>query len=185
MKKTNKILAIALAVVTLALAVTVGTFAWLTSVTDEVKNTVTVGKVEITLAETVDANFDGVVPGDKLAKDPKVTVKADSVACYLFVTVENTTKGIDYAIADGWTELASASTDGKKVYSREVEKNAADQSFQVLAGDVDHADGVISVADDVVAGADFTGGEITFKAYAIQKSNVESLEAAWNAVKDL
>lgn len=177
MKKTNKILAIALAVVTLALAATIGTFAYLTSVTGEVKNTVTVGKVDITLTETKGTVFDDMVPGDTRKKDPTVTVKAGSVDCYLFVSVKNTTKGITYAIADGWTKYDDASSGTETVYYREVTKKAdADQPFSVLKDDQ------ISVAADVVAGTDFAGGDITFKAYAIQKSNVDSVDAAWTAL---
>ncbi len=191
MKSTKKLVAIILATVILTAAVCVGTFAWLTSTTEEVKNTVTVGKVAITLTETGinESNtkeYTDVVPGDKLAKDPKVTVEAGSVDCWLFVEVKNTTKGIDFKIADGWkTDAGVTSADANTtVYYREVDKDAAAQTFNIFAGEGESTlkDGFISVGEKVVAGEAFAGGEITFKAYAIQASHVDSVTAAWTAV---
>lgn len=86
-----------------------GTLAWLTASTGEVKNTFTVGDIQIDLKEhdyvytastgvseldttkEVTENTDyHYVPGDTLPKDPFVTVKADSEACYLFVKATET-----------------------------------------------------------------------------------------------
>ena len=87
MKK--KTVALLLACV-MALGVAIGgTMAWLVDSTGEVKNTFTVGDINITLTETgTDANGNknyDFVPGDTLDKNPKVTVEANSEACYLFV----------------------------------------------------------------------------------------------------
>ena len=62
-----------------------GTLAWLTAKTEAVKNTFTVGNINITLTETT-TNYK-MVPGQTIAKDPKVTVKAGSEACWLFVKI--------------------------------------------------------------------------------------------------
>ena len=81
----------------------------------EVKNTFTVGDINIGLTETT-TDYK-MVPGNTIAKDPTVTVKAESEACWLFVKVtesENLDTFITYAIAEGWTKLQ----DG--VYYREV-----------------------------------------------------------------
>ena len=81
-----------------------GTLAYLTD-SDSVVNTFTVGQVHITLdeakvnadgsvvegAERVNENEYHLIPGHTYAKDPTVTVEADSEECYvrMFVKVEN------------------------------------------------------------------------------------------------
>ena len=72
-----------------------------------------------------------MVPGNAIEKDPTVTVKSGSEECWLFVKVEesaNLDTYIDYAIADGWTELE----EGSGVYYREVAASQADTAFSVL-----------------------------------------------------
>lgn len=152
-----------------------GTLAWLTDQTAEVKNTFTVGDINIDLTET---NRDyKMVPGNTIAKDPTVTVKANSEACWLFVKVtesENLDTFITYAIAEGWTKLQ----DG--VYYREVPASAADQTFSVLAGNT------VTVKSDVtktmLKTAKTDAPTLTFKAYAVQKDNVASASDAWAKV---
>ena len=97
MKKTIAIVAL---VVLAAVASVLGTLAYLTS-TDTVKNTFTVGKVNITLDEAeVDMNGVAVtpakrvkkneyklMPGHTYTKDPMVTVLAGSEPSYIKMTV--------------------------------------------------------------------------------------------------
>ena len=152
-----------------------GTLAWLTDQTAEVKNTFTVGDINIGLTETT-ADYK-MVPGNTIAKDPTVTVKANSEACWLFVQVTESTNlkdFITYAIAEGWTELEAG------VYYREVPASAADQTFSVLAGDA------VTVKSDVtrtmLETAKTDAPTLTFKAYAVQKDNVASASDAWAKV---
>lgn len=175
MKK--KTLALVLALTLLVAGVVGGTLAWLTDQTDEVKNTFTVGDINIGLAETT-TNYK-MVPGNTIAKDPTVTVKANSEACWLFVKVtesENLDTFITYAIAEGWTALPGV--DG--VYYREVPASAADQTFSVLAGNA------VTVKDTVtkamLTADNFTNPTLTFKAYAIQKDHFTTADAAWSEV---
>lgn len=63
-----------------------GTIAWLTATTEPVVNTFTYGKIKIELTETTGTEYK-IIPGVNISKDPKVTVKADSEACWLFVKV--------------------------------------------------------------------------------------------------
>ena len=101
-----------------------GTVAWLVATTDTVTNTFTYGKIDITLTET--ERTYNIVPGVALAKDPKVTVKAGSEDCWLFVKVGQPiafADGVSYGIADGWTKLE----DG--VYYREVPKADTDSEY--------------------------------------------------------
>lgn len=175
MKK--KTLALVLALTLLVAGVVGGTLAWLTDQTDEVKNTFTVGDINIGLTETT-ADYK-MVPGNTIAKDPTVTVKANSEACWLFVQVtksENLDTFITYAIAEGWTALPGV--DG--VYYREVPASAADQTFSVLAGDA------VTVKSDVtrtmLETAKTDAPTLTFKAYAIQKDHFATADAAWAEV---
>ena len=173
MKK--KTLALVLALTLLVAGVVGGTLAWLTDRTAEVKNTFTVGDINIGLTETT-TDYK-MVPGNTIAKDPTVTVKANSEACWLFVKVtksENLDTFITYAIAEGWTALPGV--DG--VYYREV--SAADQTFSVLA------DNAVTVKSDVtrtmLETAKTDAPTLTFQAYAVQKDNVASASDAWAKV---
>ena len=175
MKK--KTLALVLALTLLVAGVVGGTLAWLTDQTAEVKNTFTVGDINIGLTETT-ADYK-MIPGNTIAKDPTVTVKANSEACWLFVKVtksENLDTFITYAIAEGWTALPGV--DG--VYYREVPASAADQTFSVLAGDA------VTVKSDVtktmLETAKTDAPTLTFKAYAIQKDHFATADAAWAEV---
>lgn len=121
MKKTLMIM-LALVLV-IAMSVT-GTLAYLTSTTEVVTNSFTVGKVKITLDEAkvneygvVDAtatnrvteNTYKLIPGHSYTKDPTVHVEAGSEVSYLFVKVTNGIEDIEAAttIADqmqkNWT----------------------------------------------------------------------------------
>lgn len=175
MKK--KTLALVLALTLLVAGVVGGTLAWLTDQTAEVKNTFTVGDINIDLTETT-TDYK-MVPGNTIAKDPTVTVKANSEACWLFVKVTESTDlkdFITYAIAEGWTALPGV--DG--VYYREVPASAADQTFSVLAGDA------VTVKSDVtrtmLETAKTDAPTLTFQAYAIQKDHFATAAAAWAEV---
>ena len=163
-----------------------GTFAWLTAKTDAVVNTFTYGDINIGLAETTGNDYK-IVPGVDIRKDPKVTVKADSEACWLFVKVEEEnwptfkeadekTAKIDYKIASDWTELEGVSG----VYYREVGAVTADTSFEVIKGNV------ITVSENLtkaeVNAVVALNPKLTFTAYAVQKDGVASAADAWAKV---
>lgn len=175
MKK--KTLALVLALTLLVAGIVGGTLAWLTDQTAEVKNTFTVGDINIDLTETT-TDYK-MVPGNTIAKDPTVTVKANSEACWLFVKVTESTDlkdFITYAIAEGWTALPGV--DG--VYYREVPASAADQTFSVLAGDA------VTVKSDVtrtmLETAKTDAPTLTFQAYAIQRDHFATADTAWAEV---
>lgn len=175
MKK--KTLALVLALTLLVAGVVGSTLAWLTDQTAEVKNTFTVGDINIGLTETT-TDYK-MVPGNTIAKDPTVTVKANSEACWLFVKVTESTDlkdFITYAIAEGWTALPGV--DG--VYYREVPATAADQPFSVLKGDAVTVNS--DVTKEMLTAKDFANPTLTFKAYAVQKDNVASASDAWAKV---
>lgn len=180
MKKRS--LALLLALV-LAIGVAAGgTIAWLVAKTDSVVNTFTYGDINITLTETTGSSYK-IIPGVDITKDPKVTVKANSEACWLFVKVaeENWptfaeadgTPKVTYTIADGWTEL----TAGSGVYYRAVAATTtADVDFYVLK------DNKITVSENLTK-AEVNGIKtqptLTFTAYAVQKDGIATAAAAW------
>lgn len=100
MKTRSKALLLTLCAVLLVTASVLGTLAFLTS-TDEVKNTFTVGSVNITLDEAkvktdgtpvegaarVKANEYHLLPGHTYTKDPTVTVKDGSESSYVRLKV--------------------------------------------------------------------------------------------------
>ena len=118
-----------------------------------------------------------MVPGNTIAKDPTVTVKANSEACWLFVKVTGSTNlkdFITYAIAEGWTELEAG------VYYREVPASTADQTFSVLAGNAVTVKSNVTKTKLETAKTD--APTLTFKAYAIQKDHFTTADAAWAEV---
>lgn len=166
-----------------------GTVAWLVAKSDPVVNTFTYGDINIALTETTGADYT-IIPGVDIEKDPKVTVEADSEACWLFVKVEEdgtfVAGKVTYSVADGWTQ-----GDGTKipenVYYREVSaaeaKNGA--SYYVLAGDTDHPNGVVKVSDTLTK-EDIeditTKPTLTFTAYAVQKDGIADAATAWSKI---
>lgn len=125
-KKKLKASIVTLCALILVFASVVGTLAYLTDY-ETVTNTFTVGKVDITLDEAkVDAdghmltgedasrvtgNSYQLIPGRTIDKDPTVTVKGDSEACYvrMIVQVTNYSKMVEaFEFYDG--------TDGKPCY---------------------------------------------------------------------
>lgn len=188
-------------VLVLALALIVGvaggaTFAWLTAKTDPVVNTFTYGDISIKLEETTGSDYK-IIPGVDIKKDPKVTVKAGSEACWLFVKVDEenwpeltyvnkdgkAVRKVNYDIADGWTALTGV----ENVYYRTIDDAVtADTEFYVLKGNDTYQDGVITVSDTLTKidiNEKLTGTpKLSITAYAIQKDGMDTAEKAWAAI---
>lgn len=162
-----------------------GTLAWLKTETTPVVNTFTYGDINIGLSETTGVEYK-MIPGNDITKDPKVTVEANSEACWLFVKVEKSDNYADYlanyTIADGWNELDGVAG----VYYREVNADTAKDgtSYKVLKGDkVTVLDEVTkSMMEDIKNGTK-TQPTLTFTAYAVQLDgfNATTNTAAKNA----
>lgn len=168
-----------------------GTIAWLTATTDPVVNTFTYGKIKIELTETTGAEYK-IIPGVNISKDPKVTVKADSEACWLFVKVaeEGTfvANKVTYSIADGWTQ-GDGTVIPTNVYYREVDAVTADTDFYVLAGDETYHNGVVTVSEnltkeEVKSVTAENQPKLIFTAYAVQKDGIGTAAEAWDKVKN-
>ncbi len=155
-----------------------GTVAWLVAESGPVTNTFTYGDINIALTETTGEDYK-IIPGVDIAKDPKVTVEADSEACWLFVKVDEVgtfvADKVTYSVADGWTAL----TGQPGVYYREVGAVTADTDFYVLK------DNVVKVSDTLTK-EDIkdipTGPTLTFTAYAVQKDGIADAATAWSKI---
>lgn len=168
-------LAVALAVL---LLIGGGTFAYLQSNSDDVKNSFKTNKVMVDLAETTGSDYD-IIPGTTEKKDPTVTVDA-TVDAYVYVEVKDATGGlVDYTIADGWKALPGF--DG--VYYREVAKADAEQTFGVLKDNKVTYSEALENSDMLDADGTLKKGvELTFKAYAIQQKGFDDAAAAYKQV---
>lgn len=198
MKKMYKAMLLVLCAVLLVAGSVMGTLAYLKAQTGTVTNTMTVGKVEITLDEAkvneygvpvsgVDRVADGnkykLIPGHTYVKDPKITVAANSEASYLFVRIRNDINGIEAAgdntiakqmDANGWTSLGS----GSRIYYRsaaataeKAEEYPVFASFTIAdnANDLEYWNKISS--ETVVA----------VTAYAVQADGFSDAQAAWMA----
>lgn len=177
MKNTKKLI-VAIAALSVLLCCAVGgTLAYLWDKTDPVTNTFTYGDINITLAESENLNLK-MIPGGTIAKDPIVTVKANSEECYLFVKIDATEKLSDYLsyeLADGWIELSS----GSGVYYRIVASATTDATFPVLKNNQVTVKTTVTkeMMEAVKANAKLV--ELSFTAYAVQKENVADVTTAW------
>ena len=188
-----------LAVVLLIGGAVGGTLAWLIASTNTVTNTFTVGDIDIDLTETVNGQSqsaltsavtnDGfkMVPGTDLSKDPKVTVKANSEDCWLFIKVtaaygvvlsgQSTSNDyITYTMADGWTAVPNH----VGVYYRKVTTSNADQSFEVLKNNQVHVLNTVTKA--MMETAETQKPSLVFTAYAIQSEGLKDTNG--NAVTE-
>lgn len=188
MKTKTKALALALCAVLLVVSTVFVTMAYLTSKTDVVTNTFTVGKVTITLDEAdvksdgtyesdvnarVDANTYKLIPGHTYIKDPTIHVADDSEECWLFVKVEN---GLANAEAEGATSIASqmaakgwTKVDGTDVYAYATKQVAG---ADVVVFDTFKIAGTTDVSQ-------YEDAEIVVTAYAIQADGFATAAAAW------
>ena len=190
MKKFRELsgkLVVAMLAVTLLIGCAIGgTVAWLTAKTDPVVNTFTYGDIDIELNETKPANREAkIIPGVDIEKNPKVTVKANSEACWLFVKVEKAgtfvTNKVTYSIDTGWTQ-GDGTNIPSDVYYRSVTASNADQPFGVLSDDK------ITVSDELTK-AEINNlndaaktPKLTFTAYAVQKDGIADAATAWTKV---
>lgn len=174
----KKALFIMLSAALIVCATVAGTLAWLTDTTDPVVNTFTVGDINITLTESENLDLK-MVPGQPIEKDPKVTVKAGSEACWLFVKVDKSVNFdgfMTFEMADGWIALSEHAG----VYYRNVDATNADTGFDVLKNNN------VMVRDTVtktmLKGAKTNAPTLTFTAYAVQKDGIADAATAWRKV---
>ena len=181
-------------VIILALTVTMvtaagGTLAFLYG-TQNVKNTFTYGDIQIDLEETdtgldpdqnPDTNQYPMLPGQPIHKDPKVTVYAGSLDCWLFVELTeswNFADYLSYTVADGWEPLEGV----PGVFCRAVDASSESQTFPVIKDDLIYMKESVTLGQlATLTDADYP--TLTIKAYAIQRSaaieETATAQAAW------
>lgn len=204
MKNTKKVLLGGVAALALVGTSVFGTYMYLTSKTETVTNTFTVGNVKITLDEkNVDGSKDdqgntpdrdtkntyaNILPGHTYVKDPIVHVIKNSEDCYLFVEVNN-----QFSIESG--HVAADTDKGIKEYKTIAEQMSANGWTTVNGGNVYYYKSMVTkntemdfdvpvfgefrVADSVENSA--AAGNITVKAYAVQADGFTNAVDAWNA----
>lgn len=161
-----------------------GTLAWLIDNTDPVVNTFSTSDVDIDLTETPDLDLQ-MVPGKTITKDPKVTVKANSEKCYVFVKIDKggnyDTYMNDYILAEGWQTNSDLP---ENVVYRVVDKSASNQDFAILKDNQVTVKG--SVTRDDMAAAQSSKPTLTFTAYAVQFDylNPATVQNAWTLASD-
>lgn len=170
--------------------------AWLSSKTDEVINTFTYGDINIKIEETDTKDNDNneftneykMLPGNKITKDPKVTVLASSEDSYLFIEItesENFKDFMTYEIVEGWTLLEGT----KNVYVREVTKSDKDQEFYVLKDNTVTVKESVTKAmlNDLDKDGQTNYPTLSFIAYAVQRDSkiaaIDTAVEAWAIVK--
>lgn len=157
-----------------------GTVAWLTAQTEPVVNTFTYGDIKIDLTETKPEDRQAkIIPGVDIEKDPKVIVKANSEACWLFVKVEEEgtfTNEVTYFIDEGWTKGDDDTKIPENVYYRKVNAVTSDTDFAVLK------DNKINVSEELTK-SDIQSitvqPKLTFTAYAVQQDGITDVADAW------
>lgn len=185
---------IVLAMVLVCIVSVTGTLAYLTSKTEVVTNTLTVGDVKITLDEApvgedgqavegdrVMENEYKLFPGKSYDKDPTVHVDAKSENAWLFVKVENGIAGIE---ADGDTKIETQMA-AKGWTLVDGETNIYAYKDIVKAGEnIVVFDGfAIDSAVDNTGLAAYDGKTITVQALAVQAEGFATSALAFNAVK--
>ena len=209
MKNTKKALLMTLCAVMLVAASVMGTMAYLTSTTNVVNNTFTVGNVAITLDEydwdnsTANAERDienkyHLMPGHEYKKDPTVVVEGGSENAYVraFVTVTYD-KAADAVLANhnyltwldlsrDWTvvDMVKSTTENEITRTYEFRYNnmvAASEQDTTLAALFT----TIKVPGDLTNEelATLSGMQIDVIAHAIQADGFANADVAWGEWK--
>lgn len=187
----NKKILVSVLSVALVLCTAAGvTLAWLKDTTEPVVNTFTVGDINIDLDET--QREYKMVPDALIDKDPTVTVKAGSEACWLFVKIEESADFDEYMTYETdsvWTALAGYT--GVYYYNGTDLNNllTVDKTYSVLKDDQVKVLGTVTKEDlnsfDTNGDGALSDAEkanlptLTFTAYAVQKLSFDSAASAW------
>lgn len=179
MKKRTALISVILAVSLLLAAGAGVTVAYLVSRSLTLENTFTYGNVSITLNESPSDGYI-ILPGTQIPKDPTVTVKGGSDACWLFFKAEPSSdfsNYMTYTPAEGWLPLSGV----EGVYYRLAEATDKDVSFAILKGNAVTVHDTVTEEELELIHIKPT---LTFTAYAVQFAEIDSAEEAWNILKE-
>ena len=176
------------------------TLAYLVDKTDPIKNTFTVGDINIELKETKGEGTDyaksfKMIPGSTIAKDPTITVKAGSEKCYLFVEIIESSNFDDFMTyevelgalpTEGWTEFKKSNADGtiSTVYYWVInEDTEEDTPYEILKGNVVTVKSSVTKEMGKEIRDDLTKvPTLTFIAYAVQYTAL-TVDQAWTVAQ--
>lgn len=203
MKKTaRKVLLMACSALLLVCLTVGATVAYLTSTTDAVVNTFTVGKVKITLdeaevdeygveiagADRVIENEYKLMPGHEYKKDPTIHIDATTEESYLFVKVENQIAALeatgDTTIAKqmeakGWVPLTGV--ENVYYYNKTVKGGDADvvvfDKFILADNAPVDATTTTGEGENAVTTYNWEGKTVKITAYAVQADGIKDTEA--------
>lgn len=188
-QKRRKKFAVIIAVVALVSLTAVGvTYAYLTSKSQQIVNTFTVGDVQITLAESEFNAADEhiLVPGKTIDKNPTVTVLADSENCYVAFKVI-VPKALDPLVTlnwdtDDWSQIAKTTDPDNSNnyayyynYKYEVEKDSDNTVLESIFTNVFVNLNVTNAQLKALTSDDL---KISVQAYAVQSLGFDSPEKA-------
>lgn len=176
-------------------AIVSGIMAYLTA-KDSNASSFEFGELSIDLDESVSRYFK-LMPGFTYRKDPTVTVKGGSVACWLFIRAveeNNTFEGLDgklvvwTVIEDEWTPVPGQ----PDYWYREVPACKEDTLFCILTGNDEYEDGFVHVNEALTGDMmDFMESDqgsglptLSFQAAAVQRHKVDTVEYAWTLLSD-
>lgn len=195
-----------------AFCVVGGTYAWFTSVTAPVNNTISLGKVDIALCEN-EYNPDGtltpgtcvqqndytdVLPGFRYLKNPSVEVATDNQPCYLFLRIAKNLRDFEAASGDevyAWPSgqavsyidiAAQLATNGWLPYTPAAAQDGYDY-YSYGTGVYTPPQSGVSLplfANFAVDAAvtQTSGPGITLEAAAVQGPGIADLDAAFNTL---
>ena len=210
MINTKKALLFILSAAFLTSTTVMGTLAWLTD-RETVTNTMTIGKVDITVdeakvelngtlipgAERVNANQYHLIPGKTYVKDPTLTVAGESEAAYVRMLVTFNCKSQLDAIFDPGVDLTTI-FNGYDASKWSLENKTEDTAANTVTYEFRYREIVKPTGEAVVLDSLFDsftvpgelGGEdlesiknltITVEGHAIQAAGFDNADAAWAA----
>lgn len=189
----NKKFTVTAAVVATVVLVIGGTMAYLSSVTDTLENKFTPGEdVIITLAEpSWDEAKAKITPGSSIDKDPTVTVKKETEACYvrLKVVIPNKLASImepleinqNFTLDASRTVVGTVNTTYYYNYSKIVDADGTDIELPALFTKV-----VIKKSAKYEEYKNFKSEDlhIDVTGQAVQAENFPNANAAWNSFEE-
>lgn len=136
------------------------------------------GEIELTLTDSETEYI--IVPGQEITKDTKVTVKANSEKCYVFIKVEqpeNIANYIEYEIGSEWVELE----ENTNIYYCELERVEEDRDLEIFNNnEILVKDNLTEQELKEIQESNIT---IDITAYAVQKtSEIKTAEQAWEFI---
>lgn len=176
------------------------TLAYLSSTTEVMTNTFSVGKVSVKQDESDESTEDetdrttegntytDITPGDVLVKDPTATVIANSADCYVFMQLSGADElaAQDFAFegfdSTKWIKVAdedndtTTTYDGVYRYASIVTKSATDTKLPALFTSVTYSIDATELAENV------TLSDVTVKTCAVQADNM-TVETALTAAQ--